>query len=76
MSRFNPSSESPLMALVKTTAGIDLLGWIVRSCEHTLTLEITETEQLGWIVTLPWEHIDEVHDVTEFMTRRRDQTAV
>ncbi|WP_426241862.1 hypothetical protein [Nocardioides sp. LHG3406-4] len=36
----------------------------------SFTLSITEAGQEGWIVTLPWDHVTDLVDVTEFMTRR------
>ena len=72
MSQSNSKSASPLMALVKTTGGIDFLGWITRSCEHSLTIEVTELGQQGWVVTLPWDDVTDLVDVTDFMTRTLD----
>lgn len=58
-----------LMVLVETTAGVGLLGWVVESGNGSLTLQLTETGQEGWTVTLPWDDVIDLVDVTEFMTR-------
>lgn len=62
-------STSDLMVLIETTAGIGLLGWVIETGDGSLTLHLTETGQVGWIVTVPWDDVTDLVDVTEFMTR-------
>lgn len=65
----NSSSPSDLMVRIETTAGVGLLGWVIETGEGSLTLHLTETGQEGWIVTLPWDDVTDLVDVTDFMTR-------
>lgn len=62
-------STSDLMVLIETTAGIGLLGWVIETGDGSLNLHLTETGQEGWIVTVPWDDVTDLVDVTEFMTR-------
>lgn len=75
MSHSKSSSPTDLMVLAETTAQDDLLGWVVGSCEHNLTIAIDDSDspQDGWTVSVPWSDVLAVHDVTEFMTRRAPQ---
>ncbi len=70
MSQFNASSRSDLMVRVETHTGAEALGWVVQSCEQSLVLRIDDTghEQDGWTVSIPWDQITDLDDVTEFMT--------
>lgn len=63
------SSPSDLMVRIETTAGVGLLGWVMETGDGSLTLQLTELGQEGWIVTLPWDDVTDLVDVTEFMTR-------
>lgn len=65
----NSSSPSDLMVLIETTAGVGLLGWVIKTGNGSLTLHLTETGQEGWIVTVPWDDVTDLVDVTDFMTR-------
>lgn len=70
MSHFNDNSRTDLMVCVETTAGEEAYGWVIESCEHVLVLQVPDNDVdcPGWKVSIPWDQITDLDDITEFMT--------
>ncbi|WP_141007080.1 hypothetical protein [Nocardioides humi] len=60
-----------LMVRVETVTDDGAYGWVLESCEHSVTLQVpdNDVDRPGWIITVPWDQVIRLIEVTEFMTR-------